>query len=480
MSRRFWLLPLLVWAVGCVPELAPETPRDGDASDEQLLCTPGSFSVCICTNGQMGSRRCADGGMNLEACVCPEPDAPEPFCGDGYIAAGEVCDDGDLNDNDGCDRSCQAPTGAEIWTATHSGGPLDDFATDITLDEAGNLYVVGFERREEVARAWVRKYTPAGTPLWTRTAVDGGGGDLEAYGVAAADGQLAVVGRIARGEDETRAFVHMYSYEGARRWEQSLAGPGDGRDGAYAAAFADDQTLIVCGERSTLQGDAQIWISRLEHTGKPRWHEEFGGDGNDRAADCVLDGDAVIVVGTEASFDAPGEPPVYPWLARISLGGASPVTVWTAHVTDSIAVVGDAEASVAVSPRGDIIVAFEGETQIGAHRTWLARLTPGANIVWDKLTGELASERGVGVATAPGGDIVLVSARGVGPGNSDLWIRRFDEDGATLWTTSHDGPAGDRDQGLAVAVDPQGSAYVAGVQTLAEQGLDVLVRKYAP
>ncbi|MGB1014423.1 MAG: hypothetical protein ACPG4T_09850, partial [Nannocystaceae bacterium] len=79
------------------------------------------------------------------------------------------------------------------------------------------------------------------------------------------------------------------------------------------------------------------------------------------------------------------------------------------------------------------------------------------------------------LAISPDNSIVLT-----GTSNSDIWVRRFDSDGKELWTTTHDGPAGDEDFGQRVAVDPTGHVAVVGGVTNLTQGFNLWVGRFVP
>ena len=70
-----------------------------------------SFVGCLRT----ASHDCASGGVCPEGLVCAEVSTGEvcmgPYCGDGELDPGEVCDDGNNVSGDGCPADCSAPCG---------------------------------------------------------------------------------------------------------------------------------------------------------------------------------------------------------------------------------------------------------------------------------------------------------------------------------------------------------------------------------
>lgn len=62
--------------------------------------------------------------------------------------------------------------------------------------------------------------------------------------------------------------------------------------------------------------------------------------------------------------------------------------------------------------------------------------------------------------------------------NYDFVTLKYDQDGRLLWVARYDGPASSSDYALALAVDTEGNAYVAGTSNGAGTSLDVALIKY--
>ena len=62
---------------------------------------------------------------------------------------------------------------------------------------------------------------------------------------------------------------------------------------------------------------------------------------------------------------------------------------------------------------------------------------------------------------------------------NDIATIKYDTDGNQLWVQRYDGPGNGNDEGKAIAVDGQGSVYVAGYQTVPGGGTELIVIKYA-
>ena len=122
-----------------------------------------------------------------------------------------------------------SPDGTELWTR-QLGSPAPDVATRVAVDGAGNIIVAGRtmgslpgQTRAGYNDAFVRKLSPEGTELWTRQF----GSTLfsEALGVAVdGTGNIIVAGHVHGvlpgqtpvGQDD--AFVREFSPEGMELW----------------------------------------------------------------------------------------------------------------------------------------------------------------------------------------------------------------------------------------------------------------------
>jgi cysteine-rich repeat protein len=100
------------------------------------------------------------------------------------------------------------------------------------------------------------------------------------------------------------------------------------------------------------------------------------------------------------------------------------------------------------------------------------------SVVYDGGHGDDCAEA---VATDAEGNVVAVGWTTTSSGTTDVWVRKFDPNGEELWTRTVDGPSGGHDRGRAAAVDGQGNALVGGFVTGSPQeGRNLWVRKLDP
>lgn len=106
---------------------------------------------------------------------------------------------------------------------------------------------------------------------------------------------------------------------------------------------------------------------------------------------------------------------------------------------------------------------------------------PSGAVLWSITHGGMLglTDEALGCAVDGNNSIYVSGFVGVGPGDDDLWLRKYAEDGAELWTQTYAGSALLKDQGRAVVVDVAELVYVAGFAQEPMQGNNVVVRKHA-
>lgn len=340
-----------------------------------------------------------------------------------------------------------APNGKIRWTRQFGSSGFDT-ARGVAVDSKGNVVVAGSTEGSLLgptnggSDAWVRKYSPTGTVLWSRqfgttqndqardVAVDGGG---NVYVVGETSGSLR--GANAGGAD---AFIRKYAPGGKLRWTRQFGT--SGQDLVEGAA-ADDKgnAWVIGGTDGALavpnQGDFDAFVRKYRSDGNVRWTQQIGTTGSDFATGGIADEDGFLYL------------------------------------------VGGVEGSIS------------GQVHQGNVDIFVLKLAPGGDERWARLFGTSANEfagrpgidpRGaVHVAGFTNGTLAGQTSRG----QADAVIRVYRPDGRPRWTRQF-GTA--QDESVAgVAVDAVGNAYVGG-NTEGSFGIqangmgDAYIRRYAP
>ncbi|MCS7465423.1 S8 family serine peptidase [Stieleria sp. ICT_E10.1] len=257
------------------------------------------------------------------------------------------------------------------------------------------------------------------------------------------EGNTWVVGRTSSGSIGKNSFDNTYnggSYDaliakfapdGQLLWSRYLGGSAD--DGAGSITIDENGFAWVVGWTRSggwvsggfdhqHNGDLDAFVARLTPDGEVMWSSYIGGAGEDSARDVALDsvGNAWIV-GDTASDN------------------------WTSDGFD--------------------------RTFGGATDMMLAKVTPGGSLLWSGYFGAAGTEYGRGIEIDASDHAVIVgttNSAGLADdgfdvshnGGWDAIVAKFSSDGVPAWSTYLGGPG--TDQGLGIALDPTGDAWVTG------------------
>lgn len=401
----------------------PEQCDDGDANADNAGCK-SDCQLNVCGDGDrwFGREECDDGNEeNNDTCttLC----AP-PVCGDGFVQTvlAELCDDGDIADGDECNSDCFS---AGLWTVTQDGpASNNDAARGVAIDGVNNIVVVG-EVFDVVQGTdiWVRSYNGNGIVNWTQTyhAVSSD----NAYGVAVApNDDIYVAGSSFTPTAGRDIWLRRYSSDGTPGPIYTENGDADTHDVAYAIAVDPTGDLLVAGYVTTVTNGRDIWLRKYTTAGTPVWTRTISSPGTSQ--------DEGHGVATDAN------------------GGVI--------VTGFLSVAGEAR---------DI---------------WVRKYDTSGDVEWtDTVSGtEGSNDEGNAAATDADNNVIVTGFIDNGAAGRDIWIRKYDPDGAQLWTRTFNAPQDGTDSGEDVSVDTDGNIVVAGSIFRGTQQDNVWLGKYDP
>lgn len=151
--------------------------------------------------------------------------------------------------------------------------------------------------------------------------------------------------------------------------------------------------------------------------------------------------------------------------------------IWT--VIDDLGGMGGIASDVAVDANDDFVVV--GST-LGASTgvdVWVRKYDEGGTTLWTRTyDGGTDYDVGAGVAVDAAGNVLATGLQTAASGDYDVVVLKYDPDGNPLWTQTYDGPGSGDDNGVRIAADSAGNAFVVGTETAAGGDADVWVRKY--
>ncbi|MBU3678950.1 MAG: hypothetical protein FGM32_05000 [Candidatus Kapabacteria bacterium] len=229
-------------------------------------------------------------------------------------------------------------------------------------------------------------------------------------------------------------------------WQRLYGGTGsekatsvcNGRNGVlYAAGWTNSTDGDVQGARSSYD----LWVAKFNANGDVIWKVTRGGSADDGAEDVIETADGgVLVVGSTNSSDGdvgPTRGNADLWVIRLdssgkvlwqkTLGGSS--SEYAKSVTEtsdhSIVIVG-----VTGSSDGDV------DLSLGQSDAWIVKLDSVGTLQWQTTRGGDLNDFAYSVLETRDGSYVVageLGARQLGWVQSDAWILKFGQDGRLLW-----------------------------------------------
>ena len=442
------------------------TTSSGGDTDDTTTTTDATTTTTGTTTGETGETSEASSTTGVVM-----------GCGDGIVDGGELCDDGNQIDGDGCNADC-LPSGELLWSELVGSALVkDDEAFACDVDGFGNFYVAGYVSTEAQSRdIWYRKYDDGGAELWTMT-VDGPvSGSDQARGIVVEDSELFYVGGFApvdlQGQD---TWLRRHGADGSALWTKTYNGPASAGDIIRGLAGAPNNEVIAVGHHTTVDQMQDMWIRRYGESGNVLWTRTYTGDGgaHDQAEGAAVAPDgSIYVVGTE---NVPGEG-YNMWLSKLDPDGN---ILWT-RIRNGPGNKGDYLRGVAVDESGDVVVCgYESLIDI-PWQSWVRRYDPAGMIVWTEIYDGATHEGAhcFGIARDLAGDFVITGGELV-EGVREIMVRKLSSDGEPRWATTVPAPAAGADYGRDVAIAPDNSIYVAGSVMTDEDARDIWVGRFS-
>jgi cysteine-rich repeat protein len=206
--------------------------------------------------------------------------------------------------------------GSEMWTQTYDGGESDT-AGGLAIDAEGNVIAVGSTTVPNEGRnVWVRKYSPEGSTLWTKSYNSPGDCPDDGNDVAVDADDNVVVAGLSCGE----IFVRKYSSDGSVEWTETFSDP-DTLTNMGAGVATDSQGAVVVAGSEWVNYHQEAWLRKYASNGQELWTYVNSPDDasvfSSAEAIAIDSTDAIVVVG-EIQADVPDGEPSDIWVQKFA------------------------------------------------------------------------------------------------------------------------------------------------------------------
>ncbi|MGB2696684.1 MAG: SBBP repeat-containing protein [Candidatus Zixiibacteriota bacterium] len=175
------------------------------------------------------------------------------------------------------------PNGDTAWIRTYNGPGNDwDWATVMTLDDSGNVYIGGWSIGDTTAVDFCTiKYYPNGDTAWIRR-YNAPGNDndyIEAIGVDS-DGNVSITGNSWDDLTQWDYCTVRYDSSGNELWARRYNGPGNHYDTPTALAIDDSSNIYVTGYSYSDWARNDYATIKYYPNGDTAWVRTYNGPAN--------------------------------------------------------------------------------------------------------------------------------------------------------------------------------------------------------
>lgn len=333
----------------------------------------------------------------------------------GYIIAGYTCSLGERGD---LWLIKTDSNGREEWNRTF-GGSDEDVGYSVKQTRDGGYIVTGSTRSYGIGeeRLWLLKTDSSGNKEWDRTfggfvSSSGDGG----WSVDETDDGYIVTGYTrSYGMGGKDLWLIKTDSHGVEQWQKTFGGSKD--DVGMSVARAQDGGYIVAGRAASFsQGDDDIWLLKVDSSGREQWNRTYGGQKDDVCFQvvCLEDGYALTgrteVTGGKKAF-----------LLKTDLQGKMK---WErTYGKDSTGI------SLQRTDDGGFIIAGSTDTADNGKDALLIKTDSTGKEQWMLPFGGLRDDIGTAIVESSDGGYVLAGiTNSFGAGAEDVWLVKLTSD----------------------------------------------------
>lgn len=319
-----------------------------------------------------------------------------------------------------------------VWSYAYGGADVD-YLYSVRAGPDGGVVAAGRTSSfgAKGADGWILRLDGDGHVLWQKR-YGGTGDDLLASIRETTDGDFIAIGET----NSFSGDVLNYDYwilrldpSGAIRWEKTYGS--DGWDTGYAIEHTSDAGFVAVGEVDALAGgrdmttdSSNAWVLKLDMSGNIVWQAAYGGLRDDTATSVAETPDGRYVVAGDS--DSWTQEWADLWVFKLDRSGK---VLWQRTYGGDQAEL--FPRSICVTPGGNILTV--GKTTSfgsGSASMWALRLTPKGDVRWQASIGGAGESDGLGAVYYNGAAYLCGYTSSFGDGSeSDTLLARIPASG---------------------------------------------------
>jgi uncharacterized delta-60 repeat protein len=343
--------------------------------------------------------------------------------------------------------------GVQQWTGQYKGpvGGTADFPSAVVMDNSGNVTVTGQSNSTTSIDFGTVRFSPAGIRVWVAR-YDGASGGPNDYATQMAvdgAGNVYVLGYSYSGTVNVGIFADLltvkYNSSGVQQWVARFDG-GNGSNDVPVGIGADASGNVYVVGTAQLGNTSDYVTVKYNSAGAQQWAVRYDNGTTDNASAMAVDAAGnVFVTGqslggtfgiSTVKYNTSG---VQQWLARYET--ASPVAI-TLDKSGNIYLTGTSYAST----NSALAVKYNS----AGVQQWASTYK----------TSTTANEAGKGIAVDGSGNVFMLVTSTPTPDNVDYVTVKYNSTGTQQWASRFDN--GSSDYPYAIGVDGSGNVYVTG------------------
>jgi uncharacterized delta-60 repeat protein len=373
--------------------------------------------------------------------------------------------------------------GAEQWVARYHDPGIELVVTnDLAIDDFGNSFVAGTSLSASNQNYTTIKFNALGSLLWVDH-YDGPDHDTDfAWDLAVdAAGNVYVTGMSYSSTTSDDYVTIKYSPAGIKQWAARYNGPINGFDSAFALAVDDTGNVYVTGRSDDAETFGDYATIKYDSTGTQLWIDRYDGPirGHDEARLIVLDGLGNVSVSgwSRSSGSVSYDEDDYATIKYNARGKRQWVTRY-----DGPANRRDEVAGMAIDASGNVYVTGQSESSAGDYDFATLKYNPGGIQQWAARYNGPGNSRDYGkcIAIDPAGNVYVSASSFSLTTQYDYLTIKYNAAGIEQWRVRYNGSADLQDVPSAVKVDQSGNVYVTGSSEGISTGQDYSTIKYSP